>query len=302
MEQDYGFSGLLSSVGLQPTDAKPKPAFLKRFCGFHKPEEMPSGLYSGPFLDSVLARFGFVYLVMEISIHSLLEGATRATGTVAVIDVFRAFTTAAVAMANGASRIVMVRSVEEALALREAGVGQICMGEVRGRAPPGFDYANSPFEISSVDLHGKTIIQRTSAGTQGIVEAATRADRLYAASLVTAEATVQALLSGSPDQISLVAMGDNGIKRTDEDELCAMHLRNRLEGRSGDPDSIRRLIRAGGEVGRFHDPARPYLHPEDIVIALDIDRYDFAVRVEFENGRPVARIETPAVTMPKSPT
>src|ERR1700692_3457743 len=52
---------------------------------------------------------------MEISIQSLLEGATRATGTVAIIDVFRAFTTAAVALANGASRIVMVSTVEEAL-------------------------------------------------------------------------------------------------------------------------------------------------------------------------------------------
>jgi hypothetical protein len=48
-----------------------------------------------------------------------------------------------------------------------------------------------------------------------------QADRLYAASLVTAEATVRALLSGPPDQISLVAMGDNGLKRADEDELCA---------------------------------------------------------------------------------
>src|SRR6516165_11646003 len=37
---------------------------------------------------------------------------------------------------------------------------------------------------------------------------------------------------------------------TDEDELCAIHLRNRLEGRLGDPDAIRRLILAGGEVGR----------------------------------------------------
>ena len=37
---------------------------------------------------------------MEISIHSLLEGATRATGTVAIIDVFRAFTTAAIAFAK----------------------------------------------------------------------------------------------------------------------------------------------------------------------------------------------------------
>ena len=49
---------------------------------------------------------------MEISIHSLLEGATRATGTVVIIDVFRAFTTAAVALANGASKIVMVGTVE----------------------------------------------------------------------------------------------------------------------------------------------------------------------------------------------
>src|SRR5215831_17184605 len=194
---------------------------------------------------------------MKISIHSLLEGAIRAAGTVAVIDVFRAFTTAAVALANGASRIVMVRTIAEALALRDAGIGQICMGEVRGRAPPGFDFGNSPFEISSVDFSSQTIIQRTSAGTQGIVEAATKADRLYAASLVTAEATVRALLSGSPDHVSLVAMGDNGRRRADEDELCAIHLRSRLEGRPGDAEAVRRLIRAGGEVGRFHDSARP---------------------------------------------
>jgi 2-phosphosulfolactate phosphatase len=186
----------------------------------------------------------------------------------------------------------MVRSVEEALALRHAGIGQICMGEVRGRAPNGFDFGNSPFEISGVDFHRKTIIQRTSAGTQGIVAAST-AKRLYATSLVTAEATVRALLSGSPDHVSLVAMGDNGINRTDEDELCAIHLRDRLEGRPSNPDAIRRLILAGGEVGRFHDPARPHLHPEDVEIALDIDRYDFSVRVEFEDGRPVARMEKP---------
>jgi 2-phosphosulfolactate phosphatase len=89
-------------------------------------------------------------------------------------------------------------------------------------------------------------------------------------------------------------MGENGLKRTDEDELCAIHLRNRLKGRPGDPDVIRRLILAGGEVGRFHDPSRPYLHPEDVDIALDIDRYDFAVRSSSTEGRPIARLEKPA--------
>jgi 2-phosphosulfolactate phosphatase len=230
---------------------------------------------------------------MKISIQSLREGAKRAIGTVAIIDVFRAFTTAAVALANGASRIVMVSTVQEALALRDAGIGQICMGEVRGRAPDEFDFGTSPFEVSAVDFGGKTIIQRTSAGTQGIVSAS-RAKRLYAASLVTADATVRALLSESPDLITVVAMGENGVNRTDEDELCALHLRNRLEGRPGDADAVRRLILAGGEVGRFQDPARPFLHPEDVEIALDVDRYDFAIRVEYVDGRPVARIEKPA--------
>jgi 2-phosphosulfolactate phosphatase len=235
---------------------------------------------------------GSLNRAMEISIGSLLEGARQATGAVAVIDVFRAFTTAAVALANGAARIVMVASVEEAFALREAGIGQFCMGEVRGLPPAGFDFGNSPFEVSDKRFDQKTIVQRTSAGTQGIVLAA-GAERLYAASLVTARATARALAAGGSPRVSLVAMGDSGIERTDEDELCALHLRNLLQGRPGDPDAVRRLILAGGEIARFNDPSRPYLRREDVDIALDVDRYDFAIRVRTEDGRPVARMERP---------
>jgi 2-phosphosulfolactate phosphatase len=83
-----------------------------------------------------------------------------------IIDVFRAFTTAAGALANGATKIIIVRDVEEALRLRAAGVGQLCMGQVGRRAPSGFDLGNSPFEASQADLDGRAIIQRTSAGTQ----------------------------------------------------------------------------------------------------------------------------------------
>ncbi len=222
---------------------------------------------------------------MDIWIGSLLEGAQQAEGAVAVIDVFRAFTTAAVAFANGASKITMVGSVDEALALRAAGIGQICMGEVGGIALPEFDFGNSPYELLNVDLEGKTIIQRTSAGTQGIVAAAGRAERLYAAALVTARATARALGDGPAGRVSLVAMGNNAKTRTDEDELCALHLRNLLEHRPGDSDALRRLILASREA------ARSELRAGDVEIALDIDRYDFAIRVQLEYGRPVARME-----------
>jgi 2-phosphosulfolactate phosphatase len=72
---------------------------------------------------------------LNIRIESLIAGAERAVGTVVIIDVFRAFATAAVALANGATKIIMVRDVEEALALQAAGVGQLCMGEIGGYAP-----------------------------------------------------------------------------------------------------------------------------------------------------------------------
>jgi 2-phosphosulfolactate phosphatase len=227
---------------------------------------------------------------MDIRIESLLTGAAGATGVVGIIDVFRAFSTAAEALAAGASRIVMVGSVEQALALRTSGAGQLCMGEVDGRAPAGFDLGNSPFEVSRIDVRGKTIIQRTSAGTQGIT-AAHGAERLFAAALVTAKATARSMRAGHPGRITLVAMGKNAVERTDEDELCALHLRNLLEGREGNTEAVRQLILAGGEAGRFNDPMRPWLHPEDLEIALDIDRHDFAIRVTLEDGRPVARME-----------
>jgi 2-phosphosulfolactate phosphatase len=225
---------------------------------------------------------------VQVAIFSLIDGAKQAVGAVAIIDVFRAFTTAAVAFANGASHIVMVSSVEEALRLRESGRASVCMGEVGGHAPPGFDFDNSPFEIAGVDFTGKVIAQRTGAGTQGIV-LARGSQCLYAVSLVTASATVRALRSHQPEQISLVAMG-NRVTRTDEDELCALHLRNLLEGRPGNIEAIRQLILAGGEIRRFHDPSDPH-HPRDLDIALDVDRFDFAIRVRLEDDLPVARME-----------
>ena len=163
------------------------------------------------------------------------------------------------------------------------------MGETHGRMPPGFNFGNSPFEMSNADVRGKALLQRTSAGTQGMVAAGARARYLFAAALVTATATAQALRETGADRISLVAMGDSGVARTDEDELCALHLRARLLGRPGDPAATAALIRASGDAERFRDPSKPHLDPRDLDIALDVDRYDFALRATIEDGRPVVR-------------
>ena len=227
---------------------------------------------------------------MEIGIGSLLRGAQEAVGTAVVIDVFRAFTTAAVAFARGAREIVLVAEVEEALALRERGVGQLCMGEVAGIKPDAFDYGNSPYELETVDLTGKTIIQSTRAGTVGAT-AASAADKLYLGSFVTAAATVRAVQQQRPAVVSLVAMGYASRQRADEDEQCALYLRNCLQGRRPDPEAVRKLVLAGHEAQKYDDPAQPQFRPQDKDLALDIDRYAFALPVTREEGLLVARPE-----------
>lgn len=229
---------------------------------------------------------------MRITLESLLTGARKAQGTVIIIDVYRAFTTAAVAFSRGATKIIMVAEIGEALELRRRGLGQFCMGEVEGIKPEEFAFGNSPYELSQAQVKGKTIIQSTRAGTSG-VSAAKGAEAIYAASFVNAGATVRNVLHRSPPLVTIVAMGWNGTERSDEDELCALYIRNLLEGRQPDKECVRKLALVGGHSQKFGDPALPHFHPKDRDIALQIDAFDFAIRVKRERKLLVARPETP---------
>ena len=227
---------------------------------------------------------------MHIRIESLVEGARRARGTAVIVDVFRAFTTAAVAFARGATKIVIVPEPAEALRLRAEGVGDLCVGEVNGVPPERFDFGNSPYELMQAELKNKVVIQSTRAGTVGVA-AADEAETIYAGSLVVAGETAKAILRDEPSQVTIVAMGWNARVRTDEDEQCALYLRNLLAGRRPDPEAVRRLVLASGEVAKFRDLNQPHFHPEDVEIALEVDKYGFAIRVVRESEFLVARRE-----------
>lgn len=228
---------------------------------------------------------------MEIRLGSLARDARDAAGTVIIIDVFRAFTTAAIAFDQGATAITLVAEADDALVLHRNGVGDLLMGEVDGKRPPGFDYGNSPYEITGVDLAGKSLVQSTRAGTVGVAAAfaAANAGPIYLGSFAVAAATVKAVLQDNPQLVTIVAMGDQAVIRSDEDEHCALYLRNLLEGRQPDPEALRQLILAGGATQKFFDPAQPQYHPQDVELALQFSKYPFAMRVSREQGRPVAR-------------
>ncbi len=214
--------------------------------------------------------------------------AQEAQGTAIIIDVFRAFTTAAIAFDHGVKEITLVAEPEEALALHRRGVGDFLMGEVGGKRPDGFDFGNSPHEISQVDLAGKTLVQSTRAGTVGVA-AAVNASDIFLGSFVVAQATVDAIKREGPELVSIIAMGDQGVNRADEDEHCGIYLRNILEDRKPDFEAVKKLILAGGATQKFFDPDQPQFHPEDVTLALEADRYAFAMKISREDGLMVAR-------------
>ena len=225
---------------------------------------------------------------MEVRVGSLVRDAQEAEGTVIIIDVFRAFTTAAIAFDRGASRITLVAEIEEALELQQKGIGDVLMGEVDGKRPEGFDYGNSPYEVSQVNFTGKSVVQSTRAGTVGVA-AAGNADTIYLGSFAVADATVKAILRDQPSVVSIIGMGNQGRSRADEDEHCALYLRNLLEGRNPDPDAVRALVMAGGDTQKFFDESKPQYHPKDVELALQISKYHFAMKVTREDGLLVAR-------------
>src|SRR5512138_2296049 len=96
-----------------------------------------------------------------------LDDCHTAQGVVIVIDVLRAFSTAAYAFSRGAKEILLVNTMEEALSLASRIPNSKLMGEVGGLPPEGFHFGNSPTHISTENLSGVTLVQRTGAGTQG---------------------------------------------------------------------------------------------------------------------------------------
>ena len=214
-----------------------------------------------------------------------MEGAREARGLTVIIDVFRAFTTDAFVMANGAETIHPVLTVEEAWELRRLHPDWLLMGEREGIKVEGFDYGNSPHEIRDVDFTGRTLIQTTGSGTRGIINAA-EADELVLGSFVMAEAIVDYIKEADPEVVSIVAMGWSGNYPAIEDELCAEYLCGRLRGEPQDFDGMRRRIREDPQGAKFFDASRPQFHEGDFHAAMDLDRFSFVLKVEGRGDQP----------------
>jgi 2-phosphosulfolactate phosphatase len=212
-------------------------------------------------------------------------------GIVVVIDVIRAFSTAAYAFERGAQTIFLTDTPESAFALRSRFPDALLMGEIGGSPIAGFDFGNSPSLLASVDLSGRTMIQRTSAGTQGVVRSV-RAQHLTAGSFVCARATADYIRRLSPEQVTFVITGARSGTNShrqisgwgDEDAACADYIEAILLGNLPDPTPFLQRARGSRAGIALASSTRRGIPPEDLEFCLALDRFDFAMPVQREGG------------------
>jgi len=217
-----------------------------------------------------------------------LESAGAEEDTSVVIDVLRAFTTSAYSFESGAKEIYPVSTVEEAFELQRELSGSLLMGEIDGVPVDGFDLGNSPTEVSTLDLSGKLIIHRTTAGTQGIFQSA-QSKFIFPVSLCCVSATIAAVQSLGPKSLTLVQTGVFEGGWGDEDVACADLIEAKLRGSEIDLNSIIERVKSSRSGLHYTDPEHPIFPASDLELALQVDRFDFFMQVEREDGRLVLR-------------
>ena len=135
---------------------------------------------------------------------------------VAVIDVLRATTTIAVALANGAAGVIAVAEPEDAIALgNRLGRERVLLcGERESLRIEGFDLDNSPASFSAHVVAGKTLVMTTTNGTRAL-RAVAAAASVRAAALVNRSAVADALAQEDGDVVIVCAGEANGFALED---------------------------------------------------------------------------------------
>ena len=224
---------------------------------------------------------------MEVTHTRLLEGAQTAKGVAVIIDVFRAFTCAPLLFSLGIQKSILVSTPEEAFALKEKKNQLVLIGEVGGIPIEGFDLGNSPSEIlkkGRAFFNGKTVVQRTSSGVQGVLTALDVADEVLPASYALAKSTARYILSKQPPRVSIVSMGWALKHIAPEDEWCGVYIAHLLGVSEYDHNEALEEILYNQTTQKFFDPEKPHFPPEDPIMCLQLNMHDFVLRATRDNG------------------
>lgn len=227
-------------------------------------------------------KFSRIYL-------NRLQENLGARDTVVVIDVLRSFTTAAVALAGGARAVYPVDGIVAAIAVANELPQAVTAGAVGGGDPvPGFEFGNSPSALAAANVQGKNLVLTTAAGVRGL-QRFRHARALYAASLVCAKATAEAIRKAGAEEVSFIITGEWVDRDGDEDIACADYIEALLRGENPDPAIYSARVRNSDFGQRFLAGDNPNLPLADLELAAETDRYAFAMPVGHLTDRLIIR-------------
>jgi len=155
-----------------------------------------------------------------------------------VVDVLRATSTIAQALASGWPRVLCAPGIEEAQAVREQLGEGLLGGERLGQRIEGFDVGASPREF--LDGGDVPLIFSTTNGTRAILTAASTCERVFLGSLLNLDA-VAAAARESGDDVVIVCAGFSGSFAFD-DAYCAGRIVQLLDGDRNDAAKASELI------------------------------------------------------------
>ena len=174
-----------------------------------------------------------------------------------VVDVLRASSTIAQALASGYRRVLCCAEIDEARALREATPDSLLGGERDAVRIPGFDVGASPREF--LEAAAETLILSTTNGTRAILSTAARCDEVLLGSLLNLEA-VAAAVRERGDDTAIVCAGFKGGFALD-DAYCAGRIVDLLGAEPSDAAKACSLIARSFSAAHDGLTARTYGPP-----------------------------------------
>ena len=196
-----------------------------------------------------------------------------------VVDVIRATSSIAQALASGYARVLCCAEIAEAQELRtELGDEAVVGGERNAVVVEGFDVGASPREFAQAPK-APTLILTTTNGTRAILTAASRCEIVLLGSLLNLSALVHAVRRTGGD-VAILCSGFKGAFALD-DAYCAGRIVEALDGERSDA-----AIGAGVIARAWPDPlaglnARTYGPPgleADIEFCAQVDLLDVVPR------------------------
>jgi 2-phosphosulfolactate phosphatase len=183
--------------------------------------------------------------------------------TAIVVDVLRATSTIAQALASGYRRVLCCAEVEEARALRTRLGEGVLAGERNAVAIPGFDLGNSPREFT--EPLGETLILTTTNGTRAVLAAAASAETVRVGSLLNLEAVATA--ARGEEAVEVVCAGLQG-RFTIDDAYCAGRIAELLGGERS--DAAEAAVRVARSFADAQEGLSASANPEQAALGEDI--------------------------------